>query len=126
MNFTSVKLTNWKNFKRVDQLPLQSRAFLVGPNAAGKSNFLDVFRFLAEIVSVGGGFQAAVERREGVTGIRCLAAGKNPNVEIAVTVGTEEIPDIWTYELVFGQDNNRRPRVVSEIVKSNTSSKPLL
>lgn len=49
-----VRLENWRNFGRVD-VALQRRAFLVGPNAAGKSNMLDVFRFLADLVSVGEG-----------------------------------------------------------------------
>ena len=36
----------------------------VGANALGKSNFLDIFRFLHDIVSIGGGFREAVEKRE--------------------------------------------------------------
>lgn len=125
MNFTKVRLLNWKNFKKIE-VQLEPRTFLVGPNAAGKSNFLDAFRFLSEIVSVGGGFQAAVERREGVTGIRCLAAGKISNVEIAVDIGVLDEPAFWSYVLEFRQDNNRRPRVVKEVVTRHGVKKPLL
>ena len=73
LRFTRVKLGNWRNFVDVD-VPLQRRAFLVGPNASGKSNLLDALRFLREIVIVGGGFQKAVETRGGVCKLRCLAA----------------------------------------------------
>jgi len=49
MRFVSIYLENWRNFTRVD-VPLQQRMFLVGPNASGKSNFLDAFRFLRDLV----------------------------------------------------------------------------
>lgn len=106
--FTRVVLENWKNFLSVDQ-PLQRRVFLVGPNASGKSNLLDVFRFLRDVVRVGGGFQEAVNRRRGVSSIRCLAARKTPDISIKVNIGTEEAPDKWLYEIRFTQDNQRAP-----------------
>jgi predicted ATPase len=71
--FTHVHLENWRNFTDIS-VDLQNRAVLVGPNASGKSNFLDVFRFLSDIVAVGGGFQEAVRRRDGVSKLRALAA----------------------------------------------------
>ncbi len=69
--FRSLHLENWKNFKRVDVV-LQGRVFLVGPNAAGKSNFLDVFRFLRDLASPGGGLQEALRRRGGAPGVRIV------------------------------------------------------
>jgi len=71
LRFTYLRLENWRNFAEAD-VDLQRRVFLVGPNASGKSNFLDAFRFLYDIVSVGGGFQEAVRKRGGVSSIRCL------------------------------------------------------
>ena len=50
--FTQVHLENRRNFVVVD-VPLQRRVFLVGPNASGKSNFLEAFRFLSDIVAAG-------------------------------------------------------------------------
>lgn len=113
--FTAARLSNWKNFQSVDQR-LQSRGFLVGPNASGKSNFLDAFRFLRDIATVGGGFQSAVRSRKGVTGIRCLAARRHSDIEVDVSIGTDERPEAWRYALRFTQDNNRVPRVVHERV----------
>ncbi|TEU15991.1 MAG: chromosome segregation protein SMC, partial [Anaerolineales bacterium] len=54
MRFSRIKLENWRNFQEAD-VPLQNRVFLVGANASGKSNFLDAFRFLRDIVMPGGG-----------------------------------------------------------------------
>jgi len=76
-------LKNWRNFQKAD-VQMTDRVFLVGPNASGKSNFLDVFRFLRDIAKPGGGLQKAVEDRGGLSKIRCLAARRDPTVEIEV------------------------------------------
>jgi predicted ATPase len=113
--FTHVYLENWRNFTRVD-VNLQRRVFLVGPNASGKSNLLDMFRFLHDIVSVGGGFQEAVRRRGGVSRIRCLAARRYPDVGIRVQIGPDGESPTWEYEIRFAQDNQRRPILRKERV----------
>jgi len=118
LRFTYIKLRNWRNFRSVD-IALQRRAFLVGPNASGKSNFLDAFRFLRDIVSVGGGFQEAVEKRGGLSKIRCLAARKDPDVSIEVTIGSDSNKHRWRYEITFGQDRQRKLVLKKERVIKN-------
>ena len=112
LKFTKLRLKNWKNFKSVE-VDLNNRMFLVGPNASGKSNLLDVFRFLRDLASLGGGFGEAVHRRSGVNSIRCLAARRYPDVEIGVELHGVE-GHRWKYELAFHQDNRRRPMVRKE------------
>ena len=48
MIITHLSATNWRNFQQIN-VPLSVRQFIVGPNASGKSNFLDIFRFLQEL-----------------------------------------------------------------------------
>ena len=112
MQFKRIQLENWRNFSRVD-VALQTRTFLVGANASGKSNFLDVFRFLRDLVLPGGGFQEAVARRGGVSSIRNLAARNQTNVIIQVDVGESE-ETTWGYRIVFNQDNIRRTTLREE------------
>jgi predicted ATPase len=115
IKFRKVQLQNWKNFARVDA-DIRDRVFLVGPNASGKSNFLDVFRFLRDLATSGGGFQeAVVARRGGVSAIRCLAARRYPDIEIRVVLESDS--GRWEYELAFNQDNQRRPIVRKERVR---------
>lgn len=83
MQFTRLKLKNWRNFTQVD-LEMRERLFITGPNASGKSNLLDAFRFLRDLAQSGGGLQQAVAERGGLTKLRCLAARRDPNVEILV------------------------------------------
>lgn len=115
LKFRSVRLQNWMNFAHV-QADIYDRLFLVGPNASGKSNFLDAFRFLRDLASTGGGFQEAVRRRGGVSAIRCLAARRYADIEIRVTLQSDTEDGLWEYELAFHQDKQSRPMVRSERV----------
>ncbi len=115
--FSHLHLENWRNFRHAD-VSLQRRSFLFGPNASGKSNLLDAFRFLNEIVSVGGGFEEAVAKRGGVSKIRCLAARQKPDIAIGVKV-SDNGTDVWEYELHFAQDNQSQPRIKKERVVRN-------
>lgn len=105
MHFTRLQLKNWRNFIGVD-LAIGERLFITGPNASGKSNLLDVFRFLRDIAKTGGGLQQAMQERGGLSKIRCLAARRYPDVEIEVTlseVGNGE-PVIWRYGIGLRQE----------------------
>ena len=114
LRFRRLRLRNWKNFQDVD-VEVRDRMFLVGANGSGKSNLLDAFRFLRDLASVGGGFQAAVARRGGIEAVRCLAARRNSDVEIEVEVEKQGGPR-WRYELAFGGGRRRRPLLREERV----------
>lgn len=115
MQITRIKLNNWKNFRTVD-LKIGSRLFLIGPNASGKSNFLDVFRFLRDL-SIDG-IRSAVTSRGGISLIRCLSATKNNRILIEIEL-SETAKERWRYRLIFLQDNNQRPYVSEETVWHN-------
>jgi predicted ATPase len=114
MRVSHIELANWKNFQTVN-VDLPERVFLVGPNASGKSNLLDAFRFLRDIALPGGGLQKACSDRGGVSKIRCLAARRYPEVIAAVELA-ESDKKLWRYEIAFTQDNNRNPRLTREVV----------
>ena len=118
LRFLKLRLANWQNFVLVD-VPLQGRAFLIGPNASGKSNLLNAFRFLHDLVALGGGFEAAITKRGGVSKLRCLAARRYSDVEIGVAVGRAGARPEWEYELSFSQDNRSRPFVKREVVRQS-------
>jgi predicted ATPase len=113
MKFDHVRLENWKNFRVLD-VPLQRRVFVVGPNASGKSNFLDALRFLRDVADPEGGFQRAIKSRGGVSQVRCLHARQQPNVAVDVAMSLDD--GSWRYRLEFAQDNQRRALVRKEEV----------
>ncbi len=114
MRFTKIHLENWRNFTRVD-VQLQQRMFLVGPNASGKSNLLDAFRFLHDLTRVGGGLEKAVSDRGGVSRLRSLAARRYPEIIIDVSIENGDNAS-WRYRIGIIQDNNSRPFLKEEKV----------
>lgn len=113
MLITHIKLKNWRNFRDLD-VPLRSTSYILGPNASGKSNFLDVFRFLRDISKPkGGGLQAAMADRGGISKVRCLHARRDP--EILIDVSLAESPDdlaIWRYVLAFKSEARGANRIL--------------
>ena len=116
MIVSHLHLKNWRNFQAVD-VPLRNRVFLAGPNASGKSNLLDAFRFLRDIVKRGGGLQQAIEERGGLSKIRCLAARREPDVAIEVSLADAGgQPYLWKYAIGIKQQQGgaRLPVLVYE------------
>ena len=113
MLITHIKLKNWRNFRTLD-VPLRDVSYLLGPNASGKSNFLDVFRFLRDISKPkGGGLQTAVAERDGITKVRCLHARKDTEVLVDVEMAeTPDGPPVWRYVLGFKTEGKGAQRIV--------------
>jgi predicted ATPase len=114
---THLKAKNWRNFRSID-VDLRERQFLVGPNASGKSNLLDIFRFLRDIAKpAGGGLQKAIEERLGLPKLRSLAARKDPEISLEISLGAQSgEPPLWRYALGIRQGAGRRPVVSYERV----------
>ena len=103
MFVSRVRLQNWMNFIAVD-VRLGKRTFVVGPNASGKSNFLDAIRFLRDLAR-GDGFGGAVAKRGGVSRIRCLAARRVPVVKLSVDLSDSDDSDPeWSYTVAFAKE----------------------
>lgn len=130
MFVTRLKLKNWRNFREAD-MRLQDLTYVLGANATGKSNLLDVFRFLRDVSkSTGGGLQQAIADRGGISKIRCLHARRDPEVRIEVEVA--ETPDAseptWRYVLGFKAEGKGAQRILisaEEVWRTGTTS-PLL
>lgn len=119
MRFTSIALRNWRNFKTVDRVELQQRVVIIGPNACGKSNLLDAFRFLRDVASPHGGLRPAIDARGGLARLRCLAAKRVSHVTVDVEVGDAPEAPTWRYKLTVNQRTRKSgaaPTVVEEVI----------
>ncbi|MGS1000709.1 AAA family ATPase [Burkholderia glumae] len=129
MLITRLKLKNWRNFKNLD-VPLRNRTYVIGANASGKSNLLDVFRFLRDICKpAGGGLQKAIEDRGGLTKLRCLQARTDNEVEIYVAISEDaDSEPLWEYTLAFKPEGKGLHRVLitREIVTHAGKATPVL
>lgn len=122
MLITKLRLKNWRNFRQLE-IPLQSRTYIIGSNASGKSNLLDVFRFLRDVCKpAGGGLQKAIEDRGGIKKLRCLQARSDIEVKIDIEI-SEEVgqPPVWQYTLGFKPEGTGAQRIfiTTEIARFN-------
>ena len=108
MIITKIQLRNWKNFGDVKAI-CGKRVFLIGPNASGKSNFLDALRFLRDVAQ--DGLSNAVEVRGGMKAVRYLCARNPSDVSIVIN-----LDDMWEYGLSFKSDNKGEPGITKEYV----------
>lgn len=119
MRITSVKVSNWRNFKTLE-FEMGNRLFIVGPNASGKSNVLDAFRFLAEVAGAGG-LATAVAKRGGYAKVRSLFARNHEHGRIVFDIHLANGDDMWRYRLAVRAEERgfHRPIVDEERVERN-------
>jgi len=113
MLITNIRLKNWRNFQSLD-LPLRGVTYVLGPNASGKSNLLDALRFLRDVSKPkGGGLQAAIAERGGISKVRCLHARRDPEVEIDIELSEDlDKPVKWRYLLAFKPEGKGAQRLM--------------
>jgi len=114
MYITCLKLKNWRNFREAEAR-FAHHSYNIGPNASGKSNLLDVFRFLRDICKPeGGGLQKAVKDRGGISKLRCLHARRDPEVRIEVHFSdrVDEPSLLWRYVLGFKPEGTGAHRLL--------------
>jgi predicted ATPase len=102
-----------RNFRAVD-VDLSQRVFIVGPNASGKTNLLDAFRFLREIAQPDGSLVRAIGNRGGIEHLRSLHARQESNVRVEVTVALDD--DEWGYALELAGTKTKPLHIVEERV----------
>jgi predicted ATPase len=120
MIISRLVLKNWRNFRTFD-VAFSDRVIIIGPNASGKSNLLDAIRFLRDIAHPGGGLQRAVTQRGGLSKVRCLAARREPDVEIEVELSESGSAPEYKYAIGITQQvrGYRQPVLRCEKVWKN-------
>ena len=114
MYITRLKLKNWRNFHEAE-ISFAQTSYIIGPNASGKSNLLDVLRFLRDVCKpAGGGLQKAVKDRGGITKLRCLHARSDPEVRIEVLFSDrlDDPAPSWRYVLGFKSEGKGAHRLL--------------
>lgn len=128
MQIVRLKLKNWRNFREVD-IPLGPRTVVIGANASGKSNLLDVFRFLRTVAQKdGGGVQKALRERDGLVKLRSLHARRDPEVRIEVELraAPPEEPHVWRYVLALKSEGSGQQRVLVAEERVERDGVPIL
>ncbi|HXE91918.1 MAG TPA: AAA family ATPase [Terriglobales bacterium] len=122
----AVHLTNFRTLRDF-QVNLGLRNVLVGPNMAGKSNLIDVFRFLSNMLTPGPGLSGvanAFNLRNGFWEVAWKGSDES-TISISIDVegvahGSKELA-IWSYKLTLIGDPRGWVRVLDEKLNLRTS-----
>ena len=89
MNISNIEITN---FKSIDHVKIQLSDFnvLIGANAAGKSNIVNLFQFLGDIFNLG--LNDAISLQGGRDYIRNVNIGRKENLKISFEIACEHDP----------------------------------
>lgn len=120
MRLTGIRALNWRNFREVS-FEVPSRLFIIGPNGCGKSNLLDLVRFLRDVSARDGGLQFAVGSRGGYDKILNLQAQNQSQACVSIQACLQDSDGTWDYELTLQAEQNgqRRLLVKKEIARRN-------
>ncbi len=108
MSIRSIEVRNFKSFKNL-KIDLGRFNVVIGANASGKSNLVNVFRFLRDIIVLG--LDNAVSLQGGVEYIRNINIGTSENLFVKVTSDKKfnwlgrktekELLGIKTFEMIY-------------------------
>jgi len=100
MGVKKISVKNFKSFKELD-VELGKFNVLIGANASGKSNFVQIFKFLRDMVN--SGLNNAVSMQGGVEYLRNINIGASENFSLKVVSDTElNLLGKWTKEDLVG------------------------
>ena len=91
MYFKSIKVSNFKTFKKAS-IDLGMFNILVGSNASGKSNFINILKFLKDISE--SGLESAISQQGGIEYIRNVKIKNSEKLSIEISLGFDETGDI--------------------------------
>jgi len=106
MLIKKLEVRNFKSFRHID-VELRDFNVLIGPNASGKSNFVQIFKFLRDIAELG--LENAVSMQGGVEYLRNMSLNSSENlsikivldVDFGIALGKESLVGIKPYEVVY-------------------------
>src|SRR4030042_7131333 len=107
----SIKTIEISNFKSYDELKVNFGHFniLIGPNASGKSNFIQFFRFIMDITSQG--LENAISMQGGIDYLRNV--NLNPSTPFSFKIHCETNQVYQTLEYI---DKQRVYAKINEII----------
>lgn len=95
MAIKKIRVTNFKSFKKLE-VELGKFDVLIGANASGKSNFIQIFRFLRDITK--SGLDNAISMQGGVEYLRNINIGSSENFSVDV---------VSDQEFVYGRETEK-------------------
>src|SRR4030042_1162169 len=100
MSLKKLKVTNFKSFNKAE-MQFGSFNVVIGANAAGKSNFIQIFQFIKEVIS--SGLDNAISMQGGINYLRNMNIGASKDFSVTAVFDQEMS---WT-----GKVNNKLEKI---------------
>jgi predicted ATPase len=107
MQIKKIKVSNFKSFEEVE-IELGRFNVLIGANASGKSNFINILQFLKDIVE--NGLDNAISMQGGVDYIRNINIGASKNLSVELHIDSKDKP---VKSFGFGKEDDERLILIS-------------
>jgi predicted ATPase len=88
MAIKKIKITNFKSFQE-SEITLSKLNVLIGANASGKSNFIQIFKFLRDVANYG--LDNAISLQGGVEYLRNISIGSSSNFSLEVVLDQKQV-----------------------------------
>ncbi|SPE26928.1 SMC domain protein [Candidatus Sulfopaludibacter sp. SbA6] len=119
MRLTSVRAKNFKSFKDLD-IRLDNLNVLIGANASGKSNFVQLFKFIRDIAEKGLG--NAVSLQGGARYLRNANCGEGDQVSFELSIEHDLVASLVRseYRLSLAFSGGRQVSIAEEELRSES------
>ncbi len=94
MQIKRIKASNIFSYENID-IQLNKFNVLIGPNASGKTNFVNIIKFIKDLISEG--LSDAISIQGGINIIRNINLGASKNTSIEFQIECEEMEDIMIF-----------------------------
>lgn len=99
MPIKRIRVSNFKSFEDID-VKLENFNVLIGPNASGKSNFVEIFRFLRDVAAHG--LNNALSLQGGIDYLRNVKIGLSKDFSMQITYDREIMSIVRKEEGLIG------------------------
>lgn len=127
MAIKKIRVSNFKSFEKIE-VELGNLNVLIGPNASGKSNFIEIFKFLRDVATYG--LNNALSLQGGIDYLRNVKIGSSKDVSIQITYDRETMSvdrkegiGINPYEIVYEFAMNFTDKGDFQILKDELTAK---
>jgi predicted ATPase len=90
-------VSNYKSLGSNTILDLGRFTTLVGQNGAGKSNIIDVFKFISDAMKIG--LEGAITKRHGIKAVRKWSSGKPNNIFIKLEIDDIAFKAFYSFDI---------------------------
>lgn len=107
----SIEVSNFRSLGPDTRIDLENLTIFVGQNGAGKSNIIDLFKFLSDAMKIG--LEGAITKRNGIKSLRRWSNGRPFNINIKISI-VEDSGYKATYSFSIGGHTKHEYSVAHE------------